>query len=85
MSREPVEFMNCEGCGCRIGTFDACGNEKRVYRTKYRREVCPGCGAILCVACACKARRRFHASSEPLFERVGCYACTHGTHPATSR
>ena len=48
-------------------------------------EVCPGCGAILCVACACKARRRFHASSEPLFERVGCCACTHGTHPATSR
>lgn len=85
MSREPVEFMNCEGCGCRIGTFDSAGDEKRIYRTKYQREACPSCGAILCIACARKALRRWKRSRLPLNKRWGCYACMHGTHYPTRK
>lgn len=90
MSYQPVEFMNCEGCGCRIGTFahapgSAYGEESRIYRTKYQREACPACGAILCITCARKALRRWARSRKPRHERAACYACTHGTHCPTRK
>lgn len=81
----PVEYMNCEGCGCRIGTFDEMDDEKRIFKTKYAREDCPACAAILCRKCAAKAQRRYKRSRKPQHERAACYACTHGTHPATTR
>lgn len=50
MPKEPVEQMNCEVCGRKIGTYDEQGEAKVVYHT-LDGGCCEACGALLCKAC----------------------------------